>query len=99
MAHFVVVPLTCWLCALIATPARPRTGDEVQELVYRHLVGRQQRLALLACACTVLALFLLFVALTQQTRFGPPDSPPSVMVGLPVSSPQACYPGDGRCLP
>ncbi len=99
MAYFMVVPLTCWLCALIATPGKPRIGDEVQELVYLHLVGRQQRLALLACACTMLALFLLFVAFTQQARSDAPDTAQPVTVGLPVGGPQACYPGDGRCLP
>ena len=46
------IPLTCWLCALIAAPRRPRVGNEVAELVYIRLLGRQQRLVLLAAVAT-----------------------------------------------
>lgn len=36
----VIIPITCWLCALLAIPRAPRRGDEVQELIHRRLVGR-----------------------------------------------------------
>jgi hypothetical protein len=50
-----LISLTCWLCALIATPRKPLPGDEVQELVYRRLVGRHHMLVALAAAATFVA--------------------------------------------
>lgn len=59
MLVFAAIPLTCWLCALLAIPHPPQPGDEVQQLVYRRLVGRHQ--LLIACAVIVtLALALSF---------------------------------------
>src|SRR5436305_781925 len=48
MLALATIPVTCWLCTLIATPRRPRLGDEVAELVYSRLLGRQQLLRLFA---------------------------------------------------
>lgn len=58
--------LLCWLVVLVARPRRPTASDEVQELVYARLCGRQQMLALLAFVATVLALLFLLVTLPQQ---------------------------------
>ncbi|MDQ6748939.1 MAG: hypothetical protein M3010_12650 [Candidatus Dormibacteraeota bacterium] len=46
MATLIAVPLTCWLCVLIALPRRPLPGCEVQDLVYTWLLGRQRWLVL-----------------------------------------------------
>jgi hypothetical protein len=57
MQTMALVALTCWVCTLIASPHRPRAGNDVAELVYARLLGRQHRLALLAFGVTS-ALFL-----------------------------------------
>jgi hypothetical protein len=40
------------VCAWLAKPRKPLRGNEVQELVYGRLLGRQQRLTLLALLLT-----------------------------------------------
>lgn len=72
MQALIAVTLTCWLCALIAQPRRPLHGGEVAELVYARLLGRQQRIALLASVVTLALTFALLVAHTPH-----PLSPPS----------------------
>jgi hypothetical protein len=49
---FATIPLTCWLCAWLTKPRKPLRGNEVQELVYGRLLGRQQRLTVLALLLT-----------------------------------------------
>jgi hypothetical protein len=44
MFAYTAIPLTCWLCALLAHPHRSLPGNGVAEIVYRRLLGRQQRL-------------------------------------------------------
>ena len=61
MLVFAAVPLTCWLCTLLAIPHPPQPGDEVEELVYRRLVGRHQ--LLLACTVIVTLALALLIAL------------------------------------
>src|SRR5262245_9264455 len=57
MVTLALVSLTCWACAVVAHPRKPLLGHEVEELVYARLLGRQQRLILLALLVTgVLAL-------------------------------------------
>ncbi len=56
------VPLTCWLCALLALPRPPRRGDEMQELVYCRLIARQHLLV----ACAVLTTLAVALALAVQ---------------------------------
>jgi len=41
MLTLIAIPLTCWLCAFVAIPRKPLPGNEVQELVYARLLGRQ----------------------------------------------------------
>lgn len=65
MLMYAAIPLTCWLCALVAMPRKPLLNNEVQELVYSRLLGRQQRLALLAFIVTAAA-FMIFVAGLSQ---------------------------------
>src|SRR5262249_26043159 len=56
MFTYVAIPLTCWLCALLALPRKPLPGNQVQELIYSRLLGRQSRLVLLALVLTAGAL-------------------------------------------
>ncbi len=66
MLAYVALPLTCWLAALIATPRRPRPGNEVEELVYARLLGRQEQLRLLAIVATGVAFFAFVLALPSH---------------------------------
>jgi hypothetical protein len=52
MVALVSVPLALWLAAFVARPRRPLPGNEVQELVYSRLLGRYERLVLLALIVT-----------------------------------------------
>ena len=63
MLAYAAIPLTCWLAALLATPRRPRLGNEVEELVYARLLGRQECLRLLAIVATAVAFFVFVLAL------------------------------------
>jgi hypothetical protein len=66
MHAMIVVTLTCWLCTLVAIPRKPQVGDEVAELVYCRLLGRQQRLALLAVVATGALLLTVVLSLPQR---------------------------------
>lgn len=63
MITLAAIPLACWLAVLIATPRRPRVGNEIEELVYVRLLGRQEQLRLLAIVATAAALFMFVLAL------------------------------------
>jgi hypothetical protein len=67
MVTLAAVALTCWLCAVLAMPRKPRLNDEIQELVYARLLGRQQTLMLIALVATAGALFA-FVALARPAH-------------------------------
>jgi hypothetical protein len=75
MHALLIVTLTCWLCTIVAIPRKPQVGDEAAELVYRRLLGRQQRLTLLACVATG-ALLLTFVLSLPQRVDATPDRAP-----------------------
>jgi hypothetical protein len=60
------IPLTCWVCTLVATPRRPRYGNEVEELVYSRLLGRQHLLRLLAIIVTAMTCFTFALTLPSQ---------------------------------
>jgi hypothetical protein len=66
MFAYVAIPLTCWLCALLARPRRPCLGNEVQELAYARLLGRQQWLMLLAFTATMALVMFLILRLPTQ---------------------------------
>jgi hypothetical protein len=66
MLAYVALPLTCWLAALIAMPRKPRLGNEIEELVYARLLGRQEHLRLLAIVVTGVAFFGLVLALPSH---------------------------------
>ncbi|MHB8644964.1 MAG: hypothetical protein ACYDAR_04145 [Thermomicrobiales bacterium] len=65
MFAYVAIPFTCWVCALIATPRKARLGNEVEELVYTRLLGRQHRLVLVALIATAVMFFILMVTAVQ----------------------------------
>lgn len=58
--------LTLWVAAFVAQPRKPLPGNEVQEFVYCHLLGRQRLLVLLALGVTLLALLVAVLALPQR---------------------------------
>ena len=66
MFAYTAIPLTCWLCALLALPRRPRPGNEIAELVYARLLGRQQRLLLLAVVVTAMTFLAIVVHLPSS---------------------------------
>jgi hypothetical protein len=67
MVTLAAVALTCWMCSLIALPRKPLPNNEVQELVYARLLGRQHLLMLLALVATAGALLTL-VVLARPSR-------------------------------
>src|SRR5262245_62159245 len=62
----IATALTCWVCTLVAAPRRPLPGNEVEELVYARLLGRQQRLLLLTLVITGIALVGTLAAVPQH---------------------------------
>jgi hypothetical protein len=68
MYAYAAIPLICWLCALIAIPRKPRFGNEVEELVYVRLLGRQHRVILLALIVTVVAFVAMVMALPHTMQ-------------------------------
>lgn len=66
MAAWIATILTCWCCALLARPRRPRPGNEVEELVYARLLGRQQLLLGIAAVVTALTMLALIVILPRR---------------------------------
>lgn len=68
MGTFIAVSITCWACALVALPRKPRLGNEIEELVYARLLGRQRRVALLALGVTAALFLAAVVALPQHVN-------------------------------
>jgi hypothetical protein len=66
MSVGIAIVLSCWCCVLIATPRRPRLGNEVEELVYTRLLGRQHLLVGFAALVTAATVFVLVVTLPQR---------------------------------
>lgn len=95
MLALATIPVTCWLCTLIATPRRPRFGDEVAELVYSRLLGRQQLLRLVAIIMTG-ALFLVLVLTLPShatSNFGMSQTE-QIYCGQSATGFTACYARD-----
>ena len=67
MLTVVAIPLTCWLCALIAAPRKPIPNHEVQELVYWRLVARHPLLLALATATTLVVVLVLVLSAVTTT--------------------------------
>jgi hypothetical protein len=86
----VAIPLTLWLAVLVATPRRPLPDNEVAELVYGRLLGRYQRLVLLAGAATVAAVFVLLVALAHHAGATDAERADYLCADAP-GAPPTCY--------
>jgi hypothetical protein len=67
MLAYMAVPLTCWVCALVARPRRPHIGNEVEDFIYARLLGQQQRLTLLALLLTGGMLLCMILTLPRRT--------------------------------
>jgi hypothetical protein len=66
MMTYISIALTCWLCALVAVPQKPLPGNEAQELVYARLLGRHQRLVILALVVSSVMFFASVVSIARQ---------------------------------
>jgi hypothetical protein len=60
-----IIPV-CWGYALLATPRKPRLDNEVEELVYTRLLGRQQLLVGVAAIVTAATVLGLVVTLPRR---------------------------------
>ncbi len=85
------VAADCWLCVLLAAPRRPLPGAEVEEAVAVYLLGRWQRLRLVAILTTLAAILAAILAL--------PSGPIADMRAPPVAQRLCTYPPTGfpRC--
>ncbi len=66
MTALAVACVICWVMVVAARPRKPLPDNEVQELVYSRLLGRQQTLALLAFFVTAIALLVIVVGLPRR---------------------------------
>lgn len=73
-----------WLAAFVVMPRKPLPHNEVQELVYARLLGRQHRAILLAIIVTALGFFVLVLSM--------PSSPAARPSGA-SSRRQVCFDG------
>lgn len=88
MFAYAAIPATCWLAVFIATPRKPRLGNEIEELVYARLLGRQHLLRLFALIVTG-AMFLALVV-TLPSRVDPTLRSHRVCADSP-SGKSTCY--------
>jgi hypothetical protein len=93
MSAWIATVLICWCCVLLATPRKPRVGNEVEELVYARLLGRQQRLVLLACVVTIATFLVLVLALPRSIdpTLDAARHPPQVCQHDPYGRAAICY--------
>jgi hypothetical protein len=90
MWNLVAIPATCWLCVLLAHPRRPLPDHEVQELVYARLLGRYQRLVLVALIVTGVGVFALLTTLPRHLHAARTLPPPCELTES--SAPTVCGP-------
>jgi hypothetical protein len=88
MFAYAAIPLTCWLAAFLAVPRKPLPGNEIEELVYSRLLGRQHLLRLLALIVTMFMLLGLVISL--PSRMDPTLRTHRVCTDSPVGFP-TCY--------
>lgn len=81
-----------WAAALIAIPRKPLPHNEVQELVYARLLGRQHRAILLAIIVTALGFFALVSSIPVNPAVQAIDDLSTQQVCANVNiSPPICY--------
>ncbi len=84
--------VSVWAAALVAMPRRPLPNNEVQELVYCRLLGRQHRVILLACIVTALGLLALVLSLPSSLAARAGSIPPRQQICFNTSVPSpTCY--------
>jgi hypothetical protein len=94
MSASVAIPLTCWVCAFIATPRKPRVGNEVAELVYARLLSRQHRVVLLALIVTMVTFVAQVLEVPHALLSDQGATPETVQICADAempSMPVACY--------
>jgi hypothetical protein len=88
--------ISIWTAAMLAMPRRPLPNNEVEELVYSRLLGRQHRLILLAVIVTAIGFLVLILSMPssfaaransvrprQQVCFNLPAAPPTCYTPQP----------------
>lgn len=70
MSIWIAIAGSCWLCTFLAQPRKPLPGNEVEELVYSRLLGRQQTIRLLAIIMTAMTFFTFVLTLPSQLTLG-----------------------------
>ena len=68
--------VTVWIAAFITMPHKPRLSNEVEELVYARLLGRQHRVLFLAIIVTALGLFALVLSMPASLAAGGKSAAP-----------------------
>jgi hypothetical protein len=91
MWNLIAIPLTCWLCAFVALPRKPRLGNEVEELVYARLLGRHHLLVLLALLATVVLALAVVVTLPRHADADPQAGRPQRVCTQPSVGFPTCY--------
>ncbi|MCA1669232.1 MAG: hypothetical protein LC793_17935 [Thermomicrobia bacterium] len=90
MGMYVAMVVTCWLCLAIVTPRKPQWGNEVEELVYTRLLGRQHLLFGITAVMTAALVLALVVTLPKRMTPGmsaPPSTPTQQIVSDPGTPP------------
>jgi hypothetical protein len=67
--------VSLWLAAFVTMPRKPLPNNEVQELVYARLLGRQHRAVLLATIVTALGFFALVLSVPVRPAAHPNGAP------------------------
>lgn len=81
-----------WLAAFVAMPGKPLPHNEVQELVYARLLGRQHRAMLLAIIMTAVGFFTLVLSMPSSPSAHPNSIPARQQICFDGSaSLQTCY--------
>jgi hypothetical protein len=93
MWTLVAIPLTCWLCAIVALPRKPHRGNEVEDLVYTRLFGRQQHLILLALLASAVAIAVFVIRLPGRSpaEDSAMQPPPQIICNTPLTGLGVCW--------
>src|SRR3954452_20785223 len=73
-----------WAAAFVAMPRKPLPNNEVQELVYSRLLGRQHRVIIFAAMVTALGLLALALSLPADI---------ATRAGTTAAAQQLCFSG------
>lgn len=82
--------VSLWLAAFVAMPRAPLPNNDVQELVYARLLGRQHRAFLLAIIVTALGFFALVLSMPSLPAAHPNGAPSRRQICFD-DTPPTCY--------